>query len=604
MGKWLRVGLVLALALSLFASVYGIASAKSPKPQDQVKNFMNAAAGLKATKAASYWVTEERNNVTSQLTSVPSGTKISLSKLKLVVTSQTTDTDGVTATYGITIKYKGKTKAQQSNLQDTFTLKMVGGTWLIASSTIWEHMAGIVMPTPTPAPITTGTPGIAITHTITASAGANGSILPSGAVSVNDGASQAFTITSDTGYNVADVQVDRSSVGAVTSYTFSNVTADHTISASFVTTATTSSTPTITLKSDASTLAASIGLAGSPSDAILSRLDSADTSGLAFVPVTVGAFGTYTNPPPGSPTGTQVVNITPGDGENGYFKMTFDLPFSFSGISLSGAANVDDMGRVFLNGNPISSSIFSSDPKVVTEYGNVTFSTNNTAFFQPGTNEILISDANIGGPSGAAFFVTITYAGPVSTSTPMPATPMPTHTPKVTVTHTPTATSAATHTALPTTPAATHTASPTTPAATHTALPTTPAPTPTAAQVWQLTEQEGGQVATVTVSPFTYSGTFSETSDSPGWWIFGTTGQPLFRLPVGGNIVHNGAVDRWSFVGLAGSGGGYQTIGNGEGTTDRPFPNATTVNGTVTITTQSPLGTVGGTVNWSGKRIR
>jgi adenylyl- and sulfurtransferase ThiI len=71
------------------------------------------------------------------------------------------------------------------------------------------------------------------THTITASAGSNGSIAPSGAVSVNDGDNQAFTITPDTGYHVADVLVDGSSVGAVGSYTFTNVTADHTISASF-----------------------------------------------------------------------------------------------------------------------------------------------------------------------------------------------------------------------------------------------------------------------------------------------------------------------------------------------------------------------------------
>jgi hypothetical protein len=71
------------------------------------------------------------------------------------------------------------------------------------------------------------------TYTITASVGANGSISPSGAVSVNAGASQAFTITPDTGYHVDDVLVDGASVGAVTSYTFTNVTADHTISASF-----------------------------------------------------------------------------------------------------------------------------------------------------------------------------------------------------------------------------------------------------------------------------------------------------------------------------------------------------------------------------------
>ena len=71
------------------------------------------------------------------------------------------------------------------------------------------------------------------THTITASAGANGNISPSGAVVVKHGGNQTFTITPSTGYHVADVIVDGSSVGSVTSYTFTNVTSDHTISATF-----------------------------------------------------------------------------------------------------------------------------------------------------------------------------------------------------------------------------------------------------------------------------------------------------------------------------------------------------------------------------------
>ena len=68
---------------------------------------------------------------------------------------------------------------------------------------------------------------------ITASAGSNGSITPSGAVSVSSGTNQTFTITPAGGYHVANVTVDGTSVGAVTSYTFSNVTANHTIAATF-----------------------------------------------------------------------------------------------------------------------------------------------------------------------------------------------------------------------------------------------------------------------------------------------------------------------------------------------------------------------------------
>jgi len=68
---------------------------------------------------------------------------------------------------------------------------------------------------------------------ISASAGAHGSISPSGQVSVDYGANQTFTITPATGYHVADVTVDGASQGAITSYTFSNATAAHSISATF-----------------------------------------------------------------------------------------------------------------------------------------------------------------------------------------------------------------------------------------------------------------------------------------------------------------------------------------------------------------------------------
>ena len=135
---------VLSLVL-LLVPVCGVANAKSPKPQDQVKNFIKAAAGLKVSKAASYWVTEESSNVISKLASVPLGTKISLSKLKLVVgIGVTADTSEVTATYILKVKLKGQKKAQQSNFNDTFNLKMVNGTWLISGTTMWEKLAELL----------------------------------------------------------------------------------------------------------------------------------------------------------------------------------------------------------------------------------------------------------------------------------------------------------------------------------------------------------------------------------------------------------------------------------------------------------------------------
>jgi len=71
------------------------------------------------------------------------------------------------------------------------------------------------------------------TYTLTASAGTGGTISPSGSVSVTAGASQTFTMTPNTGYQISGILVDGVSVGAVSTYTFSNVQAAHTISASF-----------------------------------------------------------------------------------------------------------------------------------------------------------------------------------------------------------------------------------------------------------------------------------------------------------------------------------------------------------------------------------
>lgn len=77
------------------------------------------------------------------------------------------------------------------------------------------------------------TPTQPTTYTITASAGQGGSITPSGAVSVEKGGSQTFTIKPSDNYEIEDVKVDGQSVGKKTEYTFENVTKAHTIAASF-----------------------------------------------------------------------------------------------------------------------------------------------------------------------------------------------------------------------------------------------------------------------------------------------------------------------------------------------------------------------------------
>jgi hypothetical protein len=71
------------------------------------------------------------------------------------------------------------------------------------------------------------------TYTITPTAGASGSITPGTPQTVNSGSSITFTIAANTGYHIVDVGVDGVSQGALSSYTFANVTTNHTITSAY-----------------------------------------------------------------------------------------------------------------------------------------------------------------------------------------------------------------------------------------------------------------------------------------------------------------------------------------------------------------------------------
>jgi hypothetical protein len=115
---------------------------------------------------------------------------------------------------------------------------------------------------------------------------------------------------------------------------------------------------------------------------------------------------------------------------------------------------------------------------------------------------------------------------------------------------------------------------------------------------WTLTN-DADQVAWVTIQPFTYSGTFDEVSDSPGWWLLDGTGNPVLRIPVSGSISHAGTYDQWDFT-VTVSGGGYHVLGQGSGQSDGTYPTAQTVIGTLTGTVTSPLGTQQTNDSWTG----
>ncbi|PIY58119.1 MAG: hypothetical protein COY98_03665 [Candidatus Yonathbacteria bacterium CG_4_10_14_0_8_um_filter_43_17] len=71
------------------------------------------------------------------------------------------------------------------------------------------------------------------TYTITATAGADGTVSPLGVTNVTQGNSQGYTMAPSSGFHVATLSIDGASISPVNAYTFTNVQANHTISATF-----------------------------------------------------------------------------------------------------------------------------------------------------------------------------------------------------------------------------------------------------------------------------------------------------------------------------------------------------------------------------------
>jgi hypothetical protein len=71
------------------------------------------------------------------------------------------------------------------------------------------------------------------TFAITATSEKHGTIAPSGAVNITEGGIQSFSIKPNEGYHIESLHIDGSVIDHDTLYTFSNVSANHTISARF-----------------------------------------------------------------------------------------------------------------------------------------------------------------------------------------------------------------------------------------------------------------------------------------------------------------------------------------------------------------------------------
>ena len=297
------------------------------------------------------------------------------------------------------------------------------------------------------------------TYAITASAGSGGTISPSGNVTVNRGTNRAFTITPNSGYSISGVTVDGSSVGAVGTYTFSNVTANHTISASFTANPTTYA------------ITASAGSGGtiSPSGNVtvnrgtnraftITPNSGYSISGVTVDGSSVGAVGTYTfsnvtanhtisasftaNPTTYaitasagsggtiSPSG----NVTVNRGTNRAFTITPNSGYSISGVTVDGSS-VGAVGTyTFSNvtANHTISASFTANPTTYTltikKAGSGTGKVTNNpsgSTFTPGTVVNLIAKPDAGssftgwsgGCSGTTSTCNVTMNANVSVTT-------------------------------------------------------------------------------------------------------------------------------------------------------------------------------------------
>ena len=226
--------------------------------------------GGSGTGAVTYAVTNGTGEATIDATGKLTPVKVGTVKVKVTKAADASFNEATSTEVEITITRATPTGAPKYTAITTSGKTLADAGLTVTGSTlnpnagtlVWVDNAGNVLPgttavaanttykwrfTPTDGNYTVLTGSIELYHkssssggwyytyyTIKATAGTNGSISPSGWTSVRDGWDQTFTITPDKGYAVAKVLVDGKSVGAVKSYTFKNVTKDHTIEAIFM----------------------------------------------------------------------------------------------------------------------------------------------------------------------------------------------------------------------------------------------------------------------------------------------------------------------------------------------------------------------------------
>ncbi|WP_414655260.1 beta strand repeat-containing protein, partial [Flavobacterium sp. UBA7682] len=219
---------------------------------------------------------------------------------------------------------------------------------------------------------------------ISASAGTNGTISPSGITTIASNTNQTYTITANCGYAVADVLVDGISQGAIDTYTFTNVIANHTISAVF-----TGSLPIITASGSTTFCpGGSVTLTSS------STTGNIWSNGATTPSITVTTAGSYTVSVNNGTCTTAlsaatVVSITPAP--------------ATPTISASGATTFCNGGSVTLTSSSATGNVWSNGA-----------TTQSITFAASGTYSVYVDNGTCASPVSAATTVTVN---------PLPATP-------------------------------------------------------------------------------------------------------------------------------------------------------------------------------------
>ena len=143
--------------------------------------------------------------------------------------------DGVLGLQGVTVSLNGTALSGTTDSSGVATIAAVPTGNYTAAATKTGYTSKSVGINVAKNGTATATMTIVPTYTITASAGANGSISSPGTTEIIKGNSMTYTFSPLLGYGISDVIVDGASIGSTpTSYTFSNVTANHTIQVHFV----------------------------------------------------------------------------------------------------------------------------------------------------------------------------------------------------------------------------------------------------------------------------------------------------------------------------------------------------------------------------------